>query len=94
MRKLVPTKFGYTNWNAWRNEIVRALRLQQVPHYIGVDGGVFKTCENMKCKRPEAPGQASITTEEGELTADLAAVPSIPEYVTKYIELLGRSGNI
>ena len=42
----------------------------------------------MKYKRPEAPGQASITTEEGELTAGLEAVPFVPEYVTKYAKYL------
>ena len=63
--KLVPTKLDYTNWNAWKIEIVCALCLQQVAHYIGMDGGVFKTYENMK--RPEASEQVSASIEEGDL---------------------------
>ena len=41
--KLVLTKLDSTNWNAWKIEIMLALRLHQVAHYVGADGGVYET---------------------------------------------------
>ena len=35
--KLVTIRLDCTKWNTWKIEIVRAFRLQQVAHYIGMD---------------------------------------------------------
>ena len=48
-------KTEYTNWNAWKIEIVRVLCLQHVAHYIGMDGGKHEFYKSLEFKRLQAP---------------------------------------
>ena len=61
--KLLLTRMDCTNWNAWQIEIVRALRLQQVAHYIGLDGGAHEKYGLLK--RPQAPELESYREQIG-----------------------------
>ena len=67
--KLVKIKLDYTNWNAWRTEVVRALRVNSCAHHVNMDDGVAKGFEDLLYERPEAPASISATATSREETA-------------------------
>ena len=82
--KLVPTKLDYSNWNAWKIEIVRALRLQQVAHYIGMDGGNYKRYQDLQFKRPDPPLEPPRPTVAPNVDGDMEIATIDPEYAVRY----------
>ena len=50
--KLVQTKIDYTNWNAWRAEVFRGLRMSSCARHIRMDDGVAEGFENVLCEWP------------------------------------------
>ena len=53
--KSVKLKLDYTYWNAWKLQVVRALRVAGCAQYINEDGGRAEELENLLHERPFAP---------------------------------------
>ena len=53
--KSVKLKLDYSNWGAWKVQVVRALKVAGCAQYIGEDGGRAMELEELLYERPVAP---------------------------------------
>ena len=58
--KSVKLKLDYSNWGAWKVQVVRALKVAGCAQYIGEDGGRAMELEDLLYERPEAPTVAEL----------------------------------
>ena len=53
--KSVTLRLGYTNYHAWRIEVVRNLKIANCAHYIGRDSGIADELEALMYEEPMPP---------------------------------------
>ena len=72
--KSVKLKLDYSNWNAWKLQVVRVLKVAGCAQYINEDGGRALELENLVYERPEAPTVVASTVPGTVMTATDSAL--------------------